>query len=142
MGFPTNLVSTIMKCVTTVSFSILINGQPTDKFVPQRGLRQGDPLSPYLFILCAEVLSGLLTKGQYEGSFHGVNIALNAPPISHLFFADDSLVFCRSDPKEVSFIMNTLQLYQNISGQKVNTEKYEMVFNPNLREYIKKDFHA
>ena len=64
MGFPSNLVSTIMKCVTTVSFSILINGQPTEPFFPQRGLRQGDPLSPYLFILCSEVLSGLLTKGQ------------------------------------------------------------------------------
>lgn len=93
MGFPNNMVSTIMKCVSTVSFSILINGQPTDSFIPQRGLRQGDPLSPYLFILCAEVLSGLLTKGQTDGSFHGVIIAPNAPPISHLFFADDSLLF-------------------------------------------------
>lgn len=86
MGFPSNLVNTIMKCVSTVSFSILINGQPSNNFSPNRGLRQGDPLSPYLFILCAEVLSGLLAKGQTDGNFHGVQTAPTAPPISHLFF--------------------------------------------------------
>jgi len=141
MGFPSNLVSIIMKCVTTVSFSILINGQATDSFIPQRGLRQGDPLSPYLFILCAEVLSGLLTKGQNEGSIHGIQIAPNAPLISHLFFADNSLLFCWSDPKEARFILKTLQLYESISGQKVNLDKSEMVFSPGLREDIKKEFH-
>jgi len=79
MGFPSNLVKIIMKCVTTVSFSILINGQAIDAFIPQRGLRQGDPLYPYLFILCVEVLYDLLTKGQKEGSFHGIQIAPNSP---------------------------------------------------------------
>jgi len=82
MGFPSNLVKIIMKCVTTVSFSILINGQAIDAFIPQRGLRQGDPLYPYLFILCVEVLYDLLTKGQKEGSFHGIQIAPNSPYIS------------------------------------------------------------
>lgn len=130
MGFPNSPASTIMHCVTIVTFSILINGQPSDKFLPQRGLRQGDPLSPYLFILYAEVLSGLLTTGQTRGNFQGINIVPNAPPISHLFFADDSLLFCRSDPKEAKFIMDTLQLYQRISGQKVNLDKSEMVFSP------------
>jgi len=125
-----------------VSFSILINGQPTDIFTPKRGLRQGDPLSPYLFILCAEVLSGLIAKGQAEGNIHGIKIANSAPPISHLFFADDSLFFCRSDPEEAKYILDTLQLYQSISGQKVNLEKSEMVFNSNLSEDIKRRFQA
>jgi hypothetical protein len=142
MGFPPNLVNTIMRCVTTVSFSILINGHSSNSFNPQRGLRQGDPLSPYLFIICAEVLSGLLTKGLADGNFQGVMIAPSAPPISHLFFADDSLFFCRSDPKEAMFLMNTLLLYQSISGQKVNLDKSEMVFNPRLREDIKQKFQA
>ena len=125
-----------------MSFSILINGQPTDIFTPKRGLRQGDPLSPYLFILCAEVLSGLIAKGQAEGNIHGIKIANSAPPISHLFFADDSLFFCRSDPEEAKYILDTLQLYQSISGQKVNLEKSEMVFNSNLSEDIKRRFQA
>lgn len=86
MGFPINLVNTIMRCVSTVSFSILINGQPSNDFTPHRGLRQGDPLSPYLFIICAEVLSGLIAKGQADGHIHGIQITNTALAISHLFF--------------------------------------------------------
>jgi hypothetical protein len=62
MGFSKKLTDTIMRCVSSVSFSILLNGNPTIPFKPQMGLRQGDPLSPYLFIICANVFSGLITK--------------------------------------------------------------------------------
>ena len=62
MGFPTGMINIIMQCINSVSFSILINGLPTDPFQPQRGIRQGDPLSPYIFILCAKVLSSLIAK--------------------------------------------------------------------------------
>jgi hypothetical protein len=86
MGFPGNLVKTIMNCVTTVSFSILINGQPSPYFKLHRGIRQGDPLSPYLFILCADVFSGLITKAQNQSLIHGISIVQNAPKVSHLFF--------------------------------------------------------
>ncbi|MCI18209.1 putative ribonuclease H protein [Trifolium medium] len=67
MGFPPNLVATIMLCVSTVSFAVLANGQPSTTIHPHRGIRQGDPLSPYLFIICADVLSSLITKKQEEG---------------------------------------------------------------------------
>ncbi|MCH83857.1 hypothetical protein A2U01_0004683 [Trifolium medium] len=75
MGFPHKLVKTIMLCVSTVSFSILVNGQPSNTLHPTRGIRQGDPLSPYLFILCADVLSILITKKQEEGLIQGIAIA-------------------------------------------------------------------
>ncbi|GAU15609.1 hypothetical protein TSUD_108680 [Trifolium subterraneum] len=118
MGFPRPLVQTIMKCVKTVKFAILINGQPSQEFLPQRGLRQGDPLSPYLFILCADVLSGLLSKAQSDHLIHGVKIAPSAPEISHLLFADDSLMFCRATVDEATVIHNTILTYQRASGWK------------------------
>ncbi|PNX98065.1 ribonuclease H [Trifolium pratense] len=139
MGFPKSMVSTIMNCVRTVKFSILINGHPSQEFYPQRGLRQGDPLSPYLFIICADVLSGLITKAQQDKLIHGVMICHEAPEISHLFFADDSLVFCRANTKEVSTIQNIIQIYQNASGQLVNFSKSEMVFSKGVSNQIQRD---
>jgi hypothetical protein len=111
MGFPTAMIQTIMKCVSTVSFSILINGQPSKTFFPQRGLRQGDPLSPYLFIICADVLSGLMSQAQSNHLIHGVKIAPGAPEISHLFFADDSLFFCRATISEAAAIAKIIHTY-------------------------------
>lgn len=96
IGFPPNLVKTIMLCISSVTFSVLINGQPTDPFQPKRGIRQGDPLSPYIFILCAEVLSGMIARDQINGLITGISIATNAPPISHLLYADDIILFCRA----------------------------------------------
>ncbi|CAJ2642330.1 unnamed protein product [Trifolium pratense] len=133
------MIQTIMKCVSTVTFSILINGHPSTEFHPQRGIRQGDPLSPYLFIICADVLSGLLTKAQNERIIHGVKIAPGAPEISHLLFADDSLLFCRATTKEVTAISNIIQTYQEASGQLVNLTKSEMVFSKGIPNATKND---
>lgn len=89
MSFPPNLIKIIMLCITSVSFSILINGHPTDSFQPKRGIIQGDPLSPYIFILCVEVLSGMIDRAQRNGLISSISIATNAPPISHLLYDDD-----------------------------------------------------
>lgn len=77
MGFPASFVNLIMRCIMSVSFSILINGSPGSSFSPSRGLRQGDPLSPYLFLFCAEESNSL---------FHGAKVCKDSPSISHLFF--------------------------------------------------------
>ncbi|KAH0992426.1 hypothetical protein GBA52_003909, partial [Prunus armeniaca] len=71
LGFNCRWVSLIMDCVRTVSYLVQVMGQPTGKIVPTRGLRQGDPLSPYLFLFCAEGLSALLTKAQRDKHLHG-----------------------------------------------------------------------
>lgn len=109
-------------------------------FKPKRGIRQGDPLSPYLFILCADMLSGLITKYHNQNKIHGITIAKDAPTLSHLFFADDSMVFCRANKSEARNLMDIFDKYQRISSQKLNLNKSEMVFNPTLLQIIKTEF--
>ncbi|XP_058783591.1 uncharacterized protein LOC131658300 [Vicia villosa] len=137
MGFPRNLTTLIEKCISTVSFQVLVNGQPSRIFYPERGLRQGDPLSPYLFVICADVLSGLLKKGVAEGSLNGIQVARRAPKISHLFFADDSILFSRANINEAEKILDVLSIYQQASGQMVNLEKSEASFSRNVRDEVK-----
>ena len=79
-----------------MTYSIRINGKPTGHISPARGLKQGDPLSPYLFLLCAEGLLALIKKAVNEGSMEGISVCRNGPCLSHLFFADDSLIFCKA----------------------------------------------
>ncbi|MCH84190.1 putative ribonuclease H protein, partial [Trifolium medium] len=137
INFPQNLVNTIMKCVSTVSFSILVNGKSTNSFLLERGLRQGDPLPPYLFIICADVFSALITKAQQNKLIHGVKIAPEAPEITHLFFADDSLMFCRANKEETTQMQAIINQYQFASGQMVNYNKSELVFSKKVTHTMK-----
>nr|XP_023924674.1 uncharacterized protein LOC112036081 [Quercus suber] len=141
LGFPGHWIRLVMACVSSPSFSILINGKPFGNITPSRGLRQGDPLSPYLFLLCAEVFTSLLAKAELEGMIHGVAICRGAPMISHLLFADDSWLFCKASQKEVQVINELLQTYADASGQMINMEKSLVFFSNNtlvgMRDWIK-----
>jgi exonuclease III/ribonuclease HI len=132
MGYPPKMVDLIMRCISSVSYQLLINGQPSSSFSPERGLRQGDPLSPYLFILCADVLSGLLHKAVSLKEIHGIKVARTAPLLSHLLFADDSLLFTRANTHEANKILSILATYQQASGQVVNLDKTEASFSRNV----------
>ncbi|XP_048490082.1 secreted RxLR effector protein 78-like [Beta vulgaris subsp. vulgaris] len=68
LGFCSRWIEWLKQCITTVSFSVLVNGIPGETFVPSRGIRQGDPLSPYIFILCAEILARQLHRASSIGS--------------------------------------------------------------------------
>lgn len=134
MDFPKKLAELILLCVSTVSYRILINGKPSLSFRSGRGIHHGDPLSPYLFILCANVFSGLIKKGVEEKKLHGVKVARGAPKISHLLFADDNLLFVHANPTEAMNIMEILQKYQTTSDQLVNFDKSEASFNSNVKQ--------
>jgi hypothetical protein len=102
MGFSQMWIALIMKCVCSVKYKVKVNGSFTDEIILERGLRQGDPLSPYLFLLCAEGFSALLKKAENEGEIGGVKICHGAPSISHLLFADDSLILVRTNGEDAA----------------------------------------
>ena len=111
LGFQEQFVSLIMRCVTSVSFSVRVNGVLSNVFRPSRGIRQGDPLSPYLFLLCAEGLSCLL-KGI--GPVHlsrGVHVGIHSPWISHLLFADDCIVFSEASQRGANRLQEIFDVY-------------------------------
>ncbi|XP_023891658.1 uncharacterized protein LOC112003691 [Quercus suber] len=120
------------------------NGLPTLFY--QRGLRQGDPLSPYLFLLCAKGLSALLHHAAERHAIHGIAVCRKALRISHLFFADNSLVFCRANLEECNDLQRIFTLYEVASGQQLNKAKTALYFSKNtpcaLQEEIKTRFGA
>ncbi|KAM6544107.1 hypothetical protein CsatB_008554 [Cannabis sativa] len=120
-----------MCCVSSVSYNILSGGKELGPIVPKRGLRQGDPLSPYLFLLCAEGLSALISDFERRGKLRGCKVARGAPVITHMFFADDSYLYCRATEEEANNVIELLQCFQLASGQQVNLNKSSVFFSAN-----------
>ena len=132
MGFGAKIVAVIMRCISTPSFSVVINGRVGGKIAPTRGLRQGCPLSPYLFLICAEGLSALIRGQERLGLWRGFACCSGAPKISHLLFADDSLLFCEASEGNFRAIRGVLEVYERGSGQMVNLEKSMFCCSPNV----------
>ncbi|XP_019157363.1 PREDICTED: uncharacterized protein LOC109153925 [Ipomoea nil] len=120
------------ECVTTVRYSILVEGKEWGPVTPGRGLRQGDLLSPYLFILVAECLSAMLRAREEEGVLQGLRVARGAPAVSHIFFADDCLFLFRANRFEAEVLHDVLIDYGRASGQEVNVGKTSIVFGRNV----------
>ena len=137
MRFNENWIMLVMKCFSSVSYSVIINGTMYGNIIPSRGLRQGDPLSPYLFLLCAEGLSALINDATRNNQLNGISICRGAPKVSHLFFADDSLFFCKANGNECNKLKEILGLYESASGQKINTDKSSIFFSPNTSHELK-----
>lgn len=116
-------------CVTTVTYSYLVNDSVYGEVQPSRGIRQGDPMSPYLFILCGEVLSGLCKNTARDGSLQGVRVARGCPRINHLLFADDTMFFCQSSAKTCDTLVKILARYGEASGQRINKSKSSITFS-------------
>ena len=116
LGFNGKWISLISSCIHSVSFSIMINGKPHGHFHPQRGLRQGGPLSPYLFLLCAEGLHSLIQQAKNSGTLNEVSLRSSGPKVSHLFFANDSSLFARANLTNCSTIMDILAIYKLALG--------------------------
>lgn len=117
MRFAEQWCKWIMKCITSFTYSVLINGLAIGKITPQRRICQGNPISPYLYLICTEGLSNLIQQEIHAGHLHGFRASRNGPAISHMFFADDSLILCKAQKHECQALLQVLKRYENASGQ-------------------------
>jgi hypothetical protein len=139
LGFREEWVSLIMRCVESVTFSVRVNGLFSEVFKPSRGIRQGDPISPYLFLLCAEGLSCLLKNTGPQFLAKGVRIGIHAPWVSHLLFADDCLLFTQASLRGGQRLKEILLFYQQGSGQMIDVAKSAIFFSANCDDQMKEE---
>ncbi|XP_019094473.1 PREDICTED: uncharacterized protein LOC109129898 [Camelina sativa] len=131
-GLPANWVTRIMAGVTEPSMSLLWNGERTDSFTAARGLRQGDPLSPYLFVLCLERLCHQIEAAVGRGDWKPIAVSRGGPKLSHVCFADDLILFAEASVAQVRLIRGVLESFCLASGQKVSLEKSKIYFSNNV----------
>ena len=130
MGFGVKWCKWIRTCISTIQFSVLINGSLADIFGSLRGLRQGDPLSPLLFLIMMEVFSRMLRRVEGAGLIRGFKVEGRrggGECVTHLLFADDTILFCDADVEQILHIRLLLLSFQAVIGLKVNVYKSEMV---------------
>ncbi|GAU41508.1 hypothetical protein TSUD_302460 [Trifolium subterraneum] len=131
-GFPNITIRLIMHCVTSSNFSLLWNGNKLPSFKPTHGLRQGDPLSPYLFILCMEKLSISINSVVHQGAWDPIRISNTGPHLSHLLFADDVLLFTKAKNSQIRFITNLFDRFGLASGLKINLSKSRAFYSSGI----------
>ena len=137
--FPTKLVNLIMSCISSSSISVLLNGGKLDSFLPSRGIRQGDLLSPYLFIMCMEMLGVLIREKCEANLWDPMKASRNGPSFSHLFFVDDLVLFAKADRKNYYNVRGTLDSFCVLSDQKVSLHKSKVYFSPNIDPNLREE---
>ena len=130
MGFGVRWCRWIRTCISIVQFSVLLNRSPADFFGSSMGLRQGDPLYPILFLLMMEIFSKMMKRAEGAGLFRGFGADGRRGGgicVSHLLFADDTILFCDADEEQILHVRMLLFCFQAVTGLKVNALKCEMV---------------
>ena len=130
MGFGAKWMGWMWRCITTTKFSVLVNGLLAGFFSSSKGLHQGDPLSPYLFVMGMEVLSVLIRRAVDGGFLSGCRIwgrGMTKMNISHLFFADNTVVLCEAKKEHLTYLSWTLFWFEAASGLRINLAKSEII---------------
>lgn len=135
MGFGSRWRGWIMQCISTAKMSVLVNGSPTKEFSLEKGLRQGDPLSPFLFNIAVQGLSCMLQRGCDLGLIEGVSIGQAGFHLSHLQFADDTLIFSSASLESMQNVKRILLCFELMSGLKVNFSK-SSIFGVGIEDHV------
>jgi len=137
MGFNQKWIQWMVMSIEFVDYSVLVNGEHVGPVIPGRGLRQGDPLSLYLFIICAESLSSLIRDAEERQVISGTSICHGAPPVSHLLFADDCFLFFKAKDSQAHVMKNILNIYEAASGQAISLPKSRIFYSRNVSDELK-----
>ncbi|KAK9157712.1 hypothetical protein Scep_004286 [Stephania cephalantha] len=129
---PTWLIDRIMHCISNFQMKVLWNDFMLEAFTPTRGVRQGDSLSPYIFVLVMEVLAHRIQHAIDSKRWEGIRLGRSGPIISHLFFADDMFLFAEATIEQARVIKEVLHIFSDCSGQRVNRQKTKVYFSKNV----------
>ncbi|MCI14727.1 ribonuclease H protein [Trifolium medium] len=127
-----------MHSVTSVETNVKWHGARAEYVRPQRGIRQGNPISPYLFVICMDKLSHLICHAVDEGLWKTLRAGRNGPLVSYLMFADDLLLFGEANEKQMKCVMEILNKFCKMSGQEVSNEKTSILFSKNVDRNIRR----
>ena len=125
LNFPSHIINIVMTCISTAEFSFILNGSPMPLFKSKRGIRQGDPMSPLIFVICMEYLSRLLKVARDHVNFR-FHPRCNRFKLNHLCFADDLMIFFRGDFASVRILLDKLEFFAKSSGLVANSSKSDM----------------
>ena len=141
-GFNETFTNWIMSCVSLISFEVVVNGGKSLGFKPGRGLRQGDPLSPYLFILGQEVLSRLIEHDLRLKNVAGIKTSISGLTITHAIYADDIVLFSKASKKDskkdAESLVKSLEKYCRWSSQAINRSKSGFFFSKHTHSHVRR----
>lgn len=123
--------------LVSIRMSIMVNGSPTKEFSPRRGLRQGDPVAPYLFLIVGEVLSKLIDRAKERGQYSGIKFPFQKDSITHFQYADDTILFVENDARSIRKLKTILLLFQVITGLSINFDKSHVYHVSNDTDKVK-----
>ena len=126
LGFCDKWIKWIRDCLESSTISVLVNGSPTEQFSPTKGLRQGDPLAPFLFLIVVEGLAGVVRQAEYKGLLEGIKVGKKQIPINMLQFADDTIFVCSPKTQNIVVIKSILRCFEIASRLKVNFHKTKL----------------
>ena len=128
MRLPQRIVNVMMHCISTYSMSILWNSEPTAKFIPSRGIRQGDPLSQYIFVVCMERLSELIEEEVRRGDWRPIQASRGGPKLASLFFADDIILFAEATSEQAHLTKSCLDKFCQVLDRKLALQSPQFIF--------------